>query len=68
MKSVCGSGKYIGVLLIPYPSSPPLPIEVIPFSSEEIKSHLKDYQTIYKKYAKIIETDDETITTVPLTN
>ena len=41
---------------------------VIPFSSEEIKSHLKDYQTIYKKYAKIIETDDETITTVPLTN
>ena len=33
IKSVCGSGKYIGVLFIPYPKSPPLPIDVIPFSS-----------------------------------
>ena len=40
--------------------------EVIPFSSEEIKSHLKNYQNVYNTYAKIINSDDERITTVPL--
>ena len=30
IKSVDASGKYIGVLLIPYPINPPLPIDVIP--------------------------------------
>ena len=33
IKSVCISGKYIGVLFSPYPIRPPLPIAVIPFSN-----------------------------------
>ena len=33
IKSVWGSGKYIGVLFKPYPINPPLPIAVIPFSN-----------------------------------
>lgn len=39
---------------------------VIPFSSEEIKTHLNNYQNVYDTYAKIIQSDDERITTVPL--
>ena len=33
IKSVCGSGKYIGVLLKPYPMNPPEPIDAIPCSN-----------------------------------
>lgn len=39
---------------------------VIPFSSEEIKTHLNNYQNVYDTYAKIIQSDDERITTVSL--
>ena len=39
---------------------------VIPFSSELIKDHLKDYEKIYNNYAKIITSSDERIKTVPL--
>ena len=33
IKSVCGSGNYIGVFLNPFPNKPPEAIAVIPFSS-----------------------------------
>ena len=34
---------------------------VIPFSNEEIKTHLDNYEDIYNKYTNIINTDDERI-------
>jgi len=37
---------------------------VIPFSNKEIKNYLKDYQKIYEDYAKIIETDNNKISTI----
>ncbi len=40
--------------------------KVVPFSNEKIKDYLKDYQRVYDKYAKIIESTDERIVTVPL--
>ncbi len=40
--------------------------QVIPFSNPEIKKYLKNYEQVYEKYAKIIETTEGTITTVPL--
>lgn len=39
---------------------------VVPFSNSEIKEYLPRYQAIYEKYAKIIESDDSRITTVPV--
>ena len=39
---------------------------VIPFSHEQIKNYLKDYDKVYEKYAQIIASDDERIKTVPL--
>ena len=42
--------------------------KVIPFSNPEIKTHLDGYQSVYNKYAKIIETSDKRIKTVPLTS
>ena len=41
---------------------------VIPFSNSEIKTHLNNYQELYNKYTKIIDTEDKRIKTVPLTN
>lgn len=41
---------------------------VIPFSSVEIKSHLNNYQEVYKTYSKIISSTDNRIKTVPLVN
>ena len=40
--------------------------KVIPFSSQEIKDHLPGYQDVYNTYAKVIESPDERINTVPL--
>jgi len=40
--------------------------KVIPFSNEEIKKNLPGYKNVYQTYAKVIESDDERITTVPL--
>ena len=37
---------------------------VIPFSNNEIKTHLNNYTDIYNDYAKIIKSDDERITLV----
>lgn len=39
---------------------------VIPFSNETVKEKLNNYQETYNKYAKIIESSDERIKTVPL--
>ena len=39
---------------------------VIPFSNNEIKTHLNNYEDLYNKYTKIINTEDERIKTVPL--
>ena len=41
---------------------------VIPFSNNEIKTHLNNYTDIYNDYAKIIKSDDERIKTVALVN
>ena len=40
--------------------------KVIPFSNSVIKDYLPNYQSVYETYAKIIASDDERITTVPL--
>ena len=40
--------------------------KVIPFSNPEIKNYLPGYQNVYNTYAKIIESSDERIKTVPL--
>lgn len=40
--------------------------KVIPFSHQEIKKKLPSYKKTYEAYAKIIKSDDERITTVPL--
>lgn len=40
--------------------------KVIPFSHPEIKKKLSSYKKTYETYAKIIKSDDERITTVPL--
>ena len=40
--------------------------KVIPFSNSVIKDYLPNYQSVYETYAKIITSDDERITTVPL--
>ena len=40
--------------------------KVIPFSNSVIKDYLSNYQSVYETYAKIIASDDERITTVPL--
>ena len=42
--------------------------QVIPFSNSEIKNYLPGYSNVYSTYAKIIESDDERIKTVPLTD
>ena len=34
---------------------------VIPFSNKDISKYLKDYKTVYKKYAKIVDSSDERI-------
>ena len=39
---------------------------VIPFSDEEIKTHLDNYENVYNEYAKIIESNDVRISTVAL--
>lgn len=39
---------------------------VIPFSNEEIKTHLNNYESVYNEYANIIKSEDERIKTVPL--
>ena len=39
---------------------------VIPFSNEEIKTHLNNYENVYNEYANIIKSDDTRIKTVPL--
>ena len=39
---------------------------VIPFSNNEIKTHLDNYENIYNEYAKIIASDDERINTIDL--
>ncbi len=39
---------------------------VIPFSNNEIKTHLDNYENIYNEYAKIIASDDSRINTVDL--
>ena len=39
---------------------------VIPFSNNEIKTHLSNYENIYDTYSKIINTDDARIKTIPL--
>ena len=41
--------------------------KVIPFSHEKIKDYLPNYQNVYDTYAKVIESNDERIKTVPLT-
>ena len=41
---------------------------VIPFSNNEIKTHLNNYENIYNEYANIIASSDERITTVALVN
>jgi len=41
---------------------------VIPFSNAEIKSHLNNYQELYKTYSEIISSNDERIKTVSLVN
>lgn len=41
---------------------------VIPFSSNEIKTHLNNYQDVYNEYSKIIKSNSDTIKTVPLTD
>jgi len=41
---------------------------VIPFSNPEIKNYLSNYQNVYDTYAKVIESSDERITTIPLSN
>ena len=41
---------------------------VIPFSNNEIKTHLNNYTDVYNDYAKIIDSDDERINTVALVN
>ena len=40
--------------------------KVIPFSNPEIKNYLSGYENVYNTYAKVIESDDERISTVPL--
>ena len=40
--------------------------KIIPFSNPEIKNYLPGYQNVYNTYAKIIESSDERIKTVPL--
>lgn len=40
--------------------------KVIPFSSSQIKEYLPGYQNVYNKYAEVIKSDDERITTVAL--
>ena len=40
--------------------------QVIPFSNSEIKNYLSGYKDVYNTYAKVIASDDERITTVPL--
>lgn len=40
--------------------------KVIPFSNQEIKNYLPNYEKVYNTYAKIIASDDERIKTVPL--
>ena len=40
--------------------------KVIPFSNPEIKNYLPGYTDVYNTYAKIIESSDERIKTVPL--
>ena len=40
--------------------------KVIPFSNPEIKDHLPGYMDVYNTYAKIIESSDERINTVPV--
>ena len=42
--------------------------KVIPFSNQEIKNYLPNYEKVYNTYAKIIASDDERIKTVPLAN
>ena len=39
---------------------------VIPFSYKDISKYLKDYKTIYKKYAKIVDSSDERINLVKM--
>ena len=39
---------------------------VIPFSNKDISKYLKDYKTIYKKYAKIVDSSDERIELVSM--
>ena len=41
---------------------------VIPFSNSEIKTHLTNYEEIYNEYANIIQSNDERIKTIALTN
>ena len=40
--------------------------QVIPFSNNEIKNYLPGYKNVYNTYAKVIESTDERIKTVPL--
>ena len=40
--------------------------KVIPFSNSKIKEYLPNYQTVYNTYAEVIKSDDDRITTVPL--
>lgn len=39
---------------------------VIPFSNSKIKEYLPNYETVYETYAKIIESENQKIKTVPL--
>lgn len=38
---------------------------VIPFSNENIKNYLNNYQKVYNEYAQVVETDDSRIELVP---
>lgn len=40
--------------------------KVIPFSNSKIKEYLPNYQNVYNTYAEVIKSEDERITTVPL--
>ena len=40
--------------------------KIIPFSNQEIKKYLPGYQDVYRTYAKVIESNDERIKTVPV--
>ena len=41
---------------------------VIPFSNSEIKTHLNNYEGVYNEYASIIQSNDERIKTIALTD